>query len=727
VKETVSGAQTRKLVADTERVLRLILDSFPGMAAYIDREFRYEFTNRAYAEWFGQPTANFAGRKLEEAAGSPFWQSVKPFLERAFSGQNVTFESRLANRENSERDVRISYVPDCREDGKVHGLAILIADITEQKAAEAARKESERQLTLLIQASATLLASPESEQMLKGILGLAEQFIDADGFAVWRKASDAQIWHMVAMTGLSENYSKVETADAGELPDQPLVIEDAQHGPWITRYRTAQYAAEGIRACLIVPLKVHDQIDATLVFYYRRPHRFPELEIRVASALGNLAGAALGTADVYAREAKLRRLAEQEERKALFLAEAGQLLSSSLDYEATLKRVAEMAVPTFADLTEIDLLEASGEVRRVVIHAQQEEKIALAYEFRQHFPVREHDVERVALHTGKSVLIEEIEYEALVERSRGPKYLEILGKLGPKSLICAPLAIGNRRFGVISFLSLQPQRLYTAADLAFAEELALRAARAVENARLFTASQESQDALKQANEHLRSANEDLNQFAYSASHDLQEPLRILSLYSQLMERDFGNKFDGKAREYLGFLVESSRRMQMLLRDLLAYIQVAGAKQEQTTEVDAGEVIEKVIENLKETIVESNAEIHYRALPKLRMQEVHLLQLLQNLIGNAIKYRSDAPPCIDISAEREEDKWLMRVKDNGIGIPFRYQAQVFGMFKRLHTREQYPGTGIGLAICHKIVERYGGKIWVESEGGVGSTFCFKVPA
>lgn len=713
-------------VADSERVLRLILDSFPGLAAYVDREFRYQFTNGAYSEWFGQPISNFVGRTVEEVAGTPFWWSVKPFLERALTGQNVVFETRLNYRENSERDVRISYVPDFREGSEVHGLAILISDITEQKAAEAAQKEIERQLMLLIEASGTLLVSPESEQILKSILDLAKRFVDADGFAVWRKAADGQTWQMVAMSGLSENYSKVEAAAAGELTDQPLVIEDTQHGPWITRYRTAQYAAEGIRACVVVPLKVHRQIDATLVFYYRRPHRFSELEIRVASALGNLAGAALGTADLYAREAKLRRLAEQDERKALFLAEAGQLLSSSLDYEATLKRVAEMAVPTFADLAAIDLLEDSGEVRRVVVHAQTEEKIALAYEFRQHFPAREQDVERIALRTGKSVIVEEIKDEVLAQHSRGAKYLEIIRKLGPKSLICAPLAIGNRSFGAISFLSLQQQRLYTAADLALAEELALRAARAVENARLFTASQESRDALKRANEDLRSANEDLNQFAYSASHDLQEPLRILSVYSQLMERDFGDKLDGKAREYLGFLLEGSKRMQMLLRDLLDYIQVAGTKQEQPTEVDAEAVVEKVIENLRKRIVESKAEIHYQGLPKLRMEEIHLLQLLQNLIGNAIKYRSGVPPHIYISAERLGDTWLICVKDNGIGIPFRYQSQVFGIFKRLHTREQYPGTGIGLAICQKIVERYGGKIWVESEGS-GSTFCFKLPA
>lgn len=599
---------------------------------------------------------------------------------------------------------------------------------TEQSAAETARHEIERKLTLLIEASAALLASPESQEVLKNIISVAKRFIDADGFAVWRRTPGEDLWRMVAMTGLSESYSKVQRGPSDELAQGPLVIEDTQHSLGTAQLRTDAYEAEGIRSCLAVPAKVHGQLEATLAFYYRRSHRFSELEIRVASALGNLAGAALGTADLYTREAKLRARAEQEEKKALFLAEAGQLLASSLDYEATLKRVAEMAVPSFADLTAVDLVEPSGEVRRVTVYAETQEKIASAYEFREHFPPREQDVERVALRTGKAVLIEDIRDEVLTEHSRGPKYLEILRSLGPKSLICAPLSIGDRRFGVISFLNLQAERRYTVADLAFAEELALRAARAVENARLFTASQASENTLKVVNDELRTANENLNQFAYSASHDLQEPLRILSIYSQLMERDFGQQLDGRAREYLGFLVESSRRLQMLLRDLLAYIQVTGTKQLEETRSEAQAVLEKVMASLARSIAESQAEIHYEKLPALAVEEVHLLLLLQNLVENAIKYRSSSPPRLYISAERTSgEKWLMHVRDNGIGIPARYHAQVFGMFKRLHTREQYPGTGIGLAICQRVVERYGGKIWVESQEGAGSTFFFTLPA
>ncbi len=854
VKDITQSERLKNSLPGDERELRLILDSFPGLAAYIDRDFRYRFTNRAFAEWFGRPSSEFIGRTVEEAAGKHIWESIRSLVTRAFMGERVVYETRHAYRQDFVRDVRASYVPDFGEDGQVHGIAILISDITEQKAAEEATQRSEeryralveassqfvwiteptgtwsrgpvkwwneltgqseerrtdwhwieaihpddrarveaawreaittnspydceyrlrtscgeyrhflargvpvwnadgslrefvgtlkdvtdrklaeraqheieQQLTLLIEASGTLLASPESRQVLKNILDVAKRFITADAVAVWRRAEDQLTWHIVAMSGLSENYSKVELVHNSELQNQPIVVEDTSAVSAISGARQAAYAAEGIRSLITVPVEVHGEIAATLVFYYRTPHHFPELEIRVASALGNLAGAALGTADLYAREADLRRRAQQQGKRALFLAEAGQVLSSSLDYESTLKKVAELAVPAFADLAAVDLLDLSGDVRRVVVHAESPEKVALAYKFREAFPVQETDLERVALRTGKSMMVEEIKDELLVEHTRGPRYLEILRKLAPKSLICVPLTVNNRTFGIISFLNLQDQRRYTADDLAFAEELAHRAATAVENARLFTASQEAQEAFRKTNEDLRNANEDLNQFAYSASHDLQEPLRILSVYSQLLERDYGHHLDGRAREYLGFLVDGSKRMQMLLRDLLAYIQVAGGTAGQSSIVDAASVVETVKENLKKRIAESGAVIQYDSLPRLRMEEVHLLQLLQNLIGNAIKYRSEAPPHIELSAERNGSEWLFRVKDNGIGIPPRYRSQVFGIFKRLHTREQYPGTGIGLAICQKIVERYGGKIWVESEDTGGSTFCFKLPA
>ncbi len=233
--------------------------------------------------------------------------------------------------------------------------------------------------------------------------------------------------------------------------------------------------------------------------------------------------------------------------------------------------------------------------------------------------------------------------------------------------------------------------------------------------------------LQRSNAELQRLNEDLNQFAYSASHDLQEPLRMVAIYSQMLERKYKGQLSGDANEYIDQIVQGARHMDMLLKDLLAYAQTVNISLENVQPVEGTVVLERALSNLSAAVTESKATVNYNGLPQVRVQEVHLLQLFQNLIGNAIKYHADEPPRVDVTARREGSSWAFAVKDNGIGIPPEYSDQVFRMFKRLHSSSKYEGTGMGLAICHRIVERYGGRIWVESEEGQGSTFWFTLPA
>jgi PAS domain S-box-containing protein len=236
--------------------------------------------------------------------------------------------------------------------------------------------------------------------------------------------------------------------------------------------------------------------------------------------------------------------------------------------------------------------------------------------------------------------------------------------------------------------------------------------------------------LANTNVQLRRANADLEQFAYSASHDLKEPLRMVSIYAQLLQRKCQIKLDEQEREYLKFTVESADRAQTLLRDLLAYVQAAhmAEETEAADSTDAGKTLDRVLSVLGRAIEDAKAAVQRDVLPILRVREVHLVQLLQNLIANALKYRGESPPHISIRARGEGNWWVLSVQDNGIGIDAQHLEQVFGLFKRLHPSSEYPGSGIGLAICRKIVDRYGGRIWVESAGpGKGSTFHFTLPA
>jgi light-regulated signal transduction histidine kinase (bacteriophytochrome) len=244
------------------------------------------------------------------------------------------------------------------------------------------------------------------------------------------------------------------------------------------------------------------------------------------------------------------------------------------------------------------------------------------------------------------------------------------------------------------------------------------------NARLEERVAERTRELQDANEALRQSNDDLSQFAYAASHDLQEPLRMVALYGQLFHQRYAGQLDPDADRSLGFMITGAQRMEMLLRDLLAYSQ-AGTDQEPAGPVDCQSALSRVVFNLQTSIEQNKAIVTWTRLPELRAHEIRIVQLFQNLIGNAIKYRGPEPPVICVTAERRDNNWLFCVEDNGIGIDPEYAQQVFGIFKRLHGHN-YPGTGIGLAICQRIVERYGGRIWVEPAAGKGCRFCFTVP-
>jgi PAS domain S-box-containing protein len=236
----------------------------------------------------------------------------------------------------------------------------------------------------------------------------------------------------------------------------------------------------------------------------------------------------------------------------------------------------------------------------------------------------------------------------------------------------------------------------------------------------------AEEALAIQAEELARSNSDLQQFAYSASHDLREPLRQLAVFTELLQSRYQDKLAAEAGLLIEHAVSSAHRMEGLLKDLLAYTQAADAPQGPAAYTDANEVCRKTVATFETKIAQSGARIDCDPLPVLAIHEVHLTQLFQNLIGNALKYCGLEPPRVHISAERSDGLWKLTVADNGIGIDPAYKNQVFGIFQRLHGGGKYSGSGIGLAICQKIVQRYGGRIWVESEPGRGSRFMFTLP-
>ncbi len=233
------------------------------------------------------------------------------------------------------------------------------------------------------------------------------------------------------------------------------------------------------------------------------------------------------------------------------------------------------------------------------------------------------------------------------------------------------------------------------------------------------------EAVKRRAQELERSNRELDQFASVCSHDLQEPLRVISNFVPLLDRRYGDKLDEEGRRILSYIEKSSKRMSDLVRDLLRYSRL-GAQNAIREVMDGEQPLEEAIQNLQVALQESGGKVVYGKLPPVTGSRTQIVQLFQNLIGNAIKFHGEAPPVIEVDAKDGGLHYRFSVRDNGIGIDGKYAGRIFDIFRRLHSQDEYPGTGVGLAICKKVVDRHGGKIWVESEPGCGSTFFFTLP-
>jgi len=325
----------------------------------------------------------------------------------------------------------------------------------------------------------------------------------------------------------------------------------------------------------------------------------------------------------------------------------------------------------------------------------------------------------------QSLLIEDISQTTNREKEAP------LDRMGIKGYAGVPLfSRQGEVIGILRVLSYTPRDLTNDQDML--EQMASGIAIALETSQLYDRSREQAAKLEAANvtltaqaAELKRSNQELEQFAYVASHDLQEPLRMITSYTNLLARRYAPQLDSDASEFMNFAIDGAKRMQVLINDLLTYSRV-GTKGKALVTIDTDSVLEKTLTVLQVAIAETGAEVTHDKLPPIQGDDVQIGQLLQNLIGNALKYRNENAPRVHISCREEGENWLFSVQDNGIGIDPKFADKIFVIFQRLHTKEAYPGTGIGLAVCKKIVERHGGTIWVKSEPGAGSTFYFTVP-
>ena len=287
-----------------------------------------------------------------------------------------------------------------------------------------------------------------------------------------------------------------------------------------------------------------------------------------------------------------------------------------------------------------------------------------------------------------------------------------------------PVLIGNEVRGVIEFYSRDVSQLDDWL-LQLGTSVGNQVGQLMARRRAEADLREAHEELSRRAQDLARSNSELQQFAYVASHDLQEPLRMISSYTQLLMRRYGTIFDQDAKEFMEFIVDGAARMKQLIEDLLAYSRV-GTRGREPEPTDAQAALDQALANLRAAVESSGATVTHDAMPTVRADASQLAQLFQNLVGNAIKFRGAEPPRIHVGAQEKESEVVLSVRDNGIGIDPQYFERIFVIFQRLHSKAEYEGTGIGLAICKKIVDRHGGRIWVESAPGTGAVFKWTVP-
>jgi PAS domain S-box-containing protein len=431
-------------------------------------------------------------------------------------------------------------------------------------------------------------------------------------------------------------------------------------------------------------------------------------------------------------ERSARIEAERAREVARFLADAGSALVGSIDYLTTLRHVARLAIPSFADWSFVHLVDDDGVVRRVALAHSDPEKVKVVQQVNESYPPAagdRHGPARV-IETGEPELIPRFTDEVLAAATKGREHLEKIRDLGLTSYIAVPLIAREKPIGCLSFAFSESGRHYDEDDLLVARQLADRAALAIENSRLFTDVEEARRLLERRVEErtaqLQEANRELESFSYSVSHDLRAPIRHINGFVEMLTRRIGATLDPTARHYVDAITSSAKYAGNLVDDLLAFSRMGRAEMVRA-HVKMNALVDQARGDLAPDISGRRIEWKIGDLAEATADPSMVRLVWRNLIGNAVKYtRFRDVAEISIGSEEDDTETRYYVRDNGVGFDMQYRDKLFGVFQRLHTGDRFEGTGIGLANVKRIVSRHGGRAWAEGEVDRGATFWFALP-
>jgi len=590
--------------------------------------------------------------------------------------------------------------------------------------AEQRQLDLEQRLVALVAASGTLFGSPKIDDVLPGVILLARTLVPADAYALWRFDAASHTWRIDESSGISAEFAQriidtYQSDPAGTVPfSEPLVAESVQTMPLLSE-RLDAYRAEGIVSMLAVPLTIAGRATGTLVFYHRTPHAFVDVEVQTARALSNLSAAAITTAQLFDEQRRSRERAERANRQAAFLAEASAALASSLDYEATLRTVAGLAVPQFADWCTVDMVGEHDDIQRVAVaHVDPSQIEAIRAQQKVYSAGRDSPgTVSEAIRTGRPIMTAEVTDAMLVARARDEAHLQTLRGLAIQSVIVAPLLAHGQAFGALSFVTTKASgRRYTDADFQLAQDLAYRSALAVENARAYR--------------HVNAANRAKDEFLATLSHELRTPLNAVLGWARMLRE--GIISPAKMPRAFDVIERNAVAQRDLVEDLLDLSRIITGKFRLNVGlVDLGAAIDAAIEAIQPAAVAKNITVSLEAdadAGTVIGDTSRLQQAVWNLLSNAIKF-TPAGGRVMVSRRRRDGDLEVYVRDTGEGIDPAVLPYVFDRFRQADsaTTRAHMGLGLGLAIVRHIVELHGGQVGVASEGkGKGAEFWLRLP-
>jgi signal transduction histidine kinase len=591
-------------------------------------------------------------------------------------------------------------------------------------AAEAAQRDLQQRLVALVAASGTLFGSPKLADMMPAVIVLARTLIPADGYALWRLDPDTQTWQIGASAGISETFTSLIIEQyrgqrVSAVPfTEPLVAKSVDDEPLLGE-RTKAYRAEGIESMLAMPLTIGKRATGTLVLYHRTRHEFTEIEIHTARALGTLAAAAIATAQLYEEQQRSRERAERSNQQAAFLAEAGAALASSLDYEATLRTVAAMAVPHIADWCAVDLVDEQEIPRRVAVAHVDPARAETGRTFRDRFPDDPNSRASLAyvIRTGTPTLVPQVTDELLQRVARDEEHLRALRELEIAAYICVPLVAHGRRLGALTLVSSESKRQYDQSDLRVAQELAYRAALAVENAR----------AYHEAN----AANRAKDEFLAMLSHELRTPLNAVLGWTRMLRT--GSVTPAKMSRAFQVIERNAVAQLDLVEDLLDLSRIITGKFRLDVQpVPLRAAVDAAVEAVQPAATAKAIALGVRNEAPADVvlgDGARLQQVVWNLLSNAIKF-TPRDGRVEVVLAARDALVEISVTDTGEGIDPAVLPFVFDRFRQADSgpTRSHMGLGLGLAIVRHIIELHGGRVGATSAGkGCGATFTISLPA